>query len=223
MLLPFTSPLFGAGDTTLAVVSSSSYLSTTSRTTHTINRPADTQAGDLLLWFGAGGGSSTAPATLPDGWTIEFNLYENDLLIRHTVFAYKTIQSGEASTYTMTLEASAGWTMGIVALRNGTFSRISTALSNSSSLTAAVSLLSVPGGAALIHCSACANSSSRTSTPATNYTEIMDLGAPTGGSGTVGGFQFSQRLPAPSGNTGTVRNTWSSQINGTRAVLIEVT
>jgi hypothetical protein len=220
MMLPFgLPPIFGAQGR-IRYISSSSYVSSANSSTHTIDRPSGVLSGDLMLLFGLNTSSSSAPVTVPAGWTKILDEY-TATGSTHVLFAYKSAGSSESSTYDMTLAGSRAWSAGIINLRNASYSRQDNNAVGSSTATAGASgsLTAVPPTASLIYFSG--SGSSVTSTAPSGYTELMELG-PASGFSPAGVFQISARIPSPSGDTGTVRNTWSGSITGSRAVLVEV-
>jgi hypothetical protein len=166
---------------------------------HTISAPADNVTGDLLFAFG--GTPSNVSLSSFTGWTVIFaNIVGSG--DRFCYAAYRFTEVSEPTSYSVQLSDNARLSVVIGRYRNAK-SIVQTATGTG---TSGASLSGVTAGNSLLYAGVHGdNLSTRTSTPPSGYVERVDLSSLNEASATL-----ADRLDAPAGNTGTVRNTWSS-------------
>jgi hypothetical protein len=172
----------------------------TASTSHNIPAPSDPKAGDFLLMLVSATGINLTPFS-SSGWTFFQNITASNVSFG---LAHKFTGASEPSSYTVTINQSRRFGGVIVRYRGA-----STLVQQSSALTTgSVSLSGVQSGSALVYAAMRLTpfSTSVFSTPPANYTERVDVGF----GGVSSQHTVADRLDAPAGNTGSVRNTWDA-------------
>jgi hypothetical protein len=186
-------------------ISVSTYTATSSLTTHNVTAPTSYNAGDLIVILIASG-SSQAQTLTDSGWTTVYNDYDGDANNTMHV-AYRTAGT-EPSTYGVTQAASRGLVAACVVLRNAWYRRLSSQTDrNSSSVPVSITTFNAATDG-IIYYSALSNSTDRTATPPTGYTEIAELF--TNVSDSQVNLEIAYRVPNSSQSTTSIANTWSS-------------
>jgi len=186
-------------------ISVSTYTATSSLTTHNVTAPTSYNAGDLIVILIASG-SSQAQTLTDSGWTTVYNDYDGDANNTMHV-AYRTAGT-EPSTYGVTQAASRGLVAACVVLRNAGYRRLSSQTDrNSSSVPVSITTFNAATDG-IIYYSALSNSTDRTATPPTGYTEIAELF--TNVSDSQVNLEIAYRVPNSSQSTTSIANTWSS-------------
>jgi hypothetical protein len=187
-------------------ISVSTYTATSSLTTHNVTAPTVYNAGDLIVILIASG-SSQAQTLTDSGWTTVYNDY-NDTPQNTMHVAYRTAGT-EPSTYGVTQAASRGLVAACVVLRNAAYRTLASRVdSGSSGLSVSIATFNAATDG-IIYYSALVNSTDRTATPPTGYTEIAELF--TSLSNSQVNLEIAYRVPNSSQSTTGIENLWSSE------------
>lgn len=189
---------------------------TANATSITLNKPTGTAQGDLMVLIFTT--QSSTALTLPTGWTTIVSAHDENADLRTTLL-YKVAGASEPSSYSVSLSAARGLQGGILTYRNAAYNAFSGVTSSSSASTLNVSITPVSVSSTVIHYSALQNSTDRTSTPISGFTEIFENF--TTGSFSNSNLQVSHVIPVNATDTTVVSNTWSAAA-GLSAAFIEL-
>lgn len=117
----------GVSDKDLQIISYISRTLTTASTSIAIDRPADVQAGDLLIAFLNVSTASVTTYTSPAGWTEVHDSGQRSI-------SYKIATGSEPTSYTFTCGSSGYMQCGILVIRNANYQNVG-AWSNTSTAT----------------------------------------------------------------------------------------
>lgn len=181
----------------------------------TINTPASTLPGDLLILVYTTQ-SSLAP-TFQSGWAFITSAHSTTSDLR-SVIAYRTTISTDPTTWTVSLSGARGAQAVLLTYRNAKYKSFSGVVNSASAAFLTTQIANPSTASVLIQYSALQNSFDRTSTPPTGFIELAELYSTT--TFATSNLQVSHVIPVGNSVLGT-SNTWSI-VGGMAAATIEL-